>query len=246
MLKRRWSDRREKVTAKLLLDLLSVSDEELSSILKSVDGLVETKSEMAIFYLKAIMGLIRKWLEWENRCREKSCPEELPEEAKIYGVASYYSTSLKETIIISMEDTAIPWGIPSWALWFSRRIRRPLTSLYNLDIEEQLARLIVYPLFVYSLRSFSSLMLQFYEKRGSGYAAVTAGFIHWDIIVPMYEAVAKAVNPVRRLLGESLDAAATVIVNAKTEFEEEFREIIMLAKNNLLRAIIREKFSEVS
>jgi hypothetical protein len=194
-------------TARLLEAVLELPSEEYGRVVSSSLNLIDDRAELIPILWSSFIGLLGNWLRWEDECREsrRPCSVDLPEEAREAGVAAYYSTSLKQLLVTASEELAVDWMLPHWLLWFSSRTGRPLAPrLRSLDVEEQLARLVLFPVYVRGLRGGVRALAEYYGYGGSEYAHTTALFVYWDVVMTLSEAVDAAIGPLSKMFEKPL------------------------------------------
>ncbi len=200
-------DARAAQTIRVFETLAETPPSEYSRILDYYFAVADERADVIPVYWSSFAGMLATWLRWEDECREsrRTCMVDIPEEAKQVGVAAYYSTSIKQVIVMAAEDLAVDWMLPHWILWFSARIGKPLApKLRRLELEEQLVRITLYPVLVKGLRGIARAAVDYYSYGGSGYAHTTALFVYWDIVSTLYEAVKTAITPLNNIYGKPL------------------------------------------
>ena len=227
-------DSRAAQTVRVLELVSQLPAERYSSVLSSFLSIVDERAEMIPVLWSSFTGLLATWLRWEDECRDSpsTCRVEVPEEALRDGVAAYYSTSVKQLLILASEDLAVDWMTPHWLLWFAARVGRHLApKLRRLDLDELLARMLLYPVFVRGLRGIARAMVDHYSYGGSEYAYTTALFVYWDVVAPIHESVEAAIKPIARVFRglEEVETALsthTRLVMARAGRRVEVRPVV--------------------
>ncbi|MET1101928.1 MAG: hypothetical protein ABWW69_05580 [Pyrodictiaceae archaeon] len=131
------------------------------------------------------------WISWESNCRgrkySKECLSTLPDTVTPRSVVAYYNSSLKKLLTKASIDLAPTWLIPPRILRYIERFYRELLSrLENAktNVSDELARLIMYPIYICMLEVIARGLKLVSEEQGSPYVQVTSSYIFtgtWSI-----------------------------------------------------------------
>lgn len=222
------------------------------SFSKAMTSILEAGiGELVAVHWASFINIMGSWLRWEASCRfggedDGLCSELIPEGAGRNSVATTYNTLLKTSVLSACEDLAPGWLLPQWVKWYAYHARRErILSLHRLGIVEQFSRLLDYAVYVYGVHGASKAYLEYYDEKSS-IAGATASYIYWDVVDPLYEAIALGVQPLGEEACSILNEASSRIhewVMARLKGSRPGVRLVKLAVNvseELRKIVVRE------